>query len=406
MINSTKNKKELHAWLKKYFKKINEKLVEPPRLLGETSKYNAQQEEFEQLAQMLISRMFKAMLHPKEIKFSLVVNEISNAWAIWPADFYAVLVTTALAKNIQETCGQVETLMRQGERLPTGEPNLMRDLWSGMPYENRDYESFGGLLAHIAYAFVVHHELAHIGLGHEAILGGILSSNANSIIEEEVLALDESRMCAPAAQNADGSPSLSGQALEADADLNALAYTIEFMQLQQRKFLEKEVCFDDSQGIVWKDILTNKNKRWFAITAGVAVGLFCLINNFESEKIDALDARSHPPISARVMVMLHAIKIRYLNENPGAPFNLPDTLLFVVTLFGNLHMAKTRKAISIDELIEKFLIKEAVEKFEEIGMHYEKLSTEMKLLDNKRRHLVRFEEYLCWQWYNGKAAGI
>ena len=213
----------IQDWLKANYKRVNELWDKPPRLLGKTGIYSAEQHEFFRLGELLVARLEKVIARDnpraeKPIQFAIVNSPELGAWAFWASRCYGILITQGLIKNMQSVCGQADRLMAGAMATPQGEDNFLRGLWSEMPGGNSDFSSFGSLLAQIAFDFIVHHELAHAGLGHEWVMatarasGDILTSSD----EERIWVLNE--FSAIASASGDRSSSSWSQALEADAD--------------------------------------------------------------------------------------------------------------------------------------------------------------------------------------------
>jgi len=76
--------------------------------------------------------------------------------------------------------------MRVAMESPPDDNNFVRQLWAEMPNANRDFQSYGEVLAQIAFDFIVHHELAHAGLGHEWVMAtASVSEELQRLADEE-----------------------------------------------------------------------------------------------------------------------------------------------------------------------------------------------------------------------------
>jgi hypothetical protein len=150
---------------------------------------------------MLVTRLQQTMKDKKDMQFAIIKDSQPGAWAIYAPLCYGIVITTGLILKMQAVCGCVIWLMHQSRAQPEGADNFVSELWRGMPHGNEDCESFGGLLAHIAFAFVIHHELAHAGLGHDAIDGEakeIRSAPAYKADQTKVQVIHESSIAAKA----------------------------------------------------------------------------------------------------------------------------------------------------------------------------------------------------------------
>ena len=267
-----------------------------------------------------------------------------------------------------------------------------------MPDANRDFQSYGEVLAQIAFDFIVHHELAHAGLGHEWVMATASASEELQHLsdEERTWSIDEVSLAAmPSVGSRSGA---WRQALEADADLNGLRYTIEYLEMQAKIFAAKGKLGEDHRDIVWETVLTNPKLRWFAVLAGSSIGLAAILSKPRKELGD-LASSTHPPLPARMLMVLHAgVQLQKL-AMPASPINASEVLLLVSGLFGFLHFARDGKIKSLDALLNEFNLPEAVQRYEEIGQHFASLAQEMSALAATRDHLRRFPEFLRWEWY-------
>jgi len=299
-----------------------------------------------------------------------------------------------LVENMQAVCGQVEALMTQVMAMPPAEPNFLRDVWAGMPDGNTDFSSYGSLLAQIAFDFIVHHELAHGGLGHEAVIKNASAFEDTPHLDDEAQpeGLDDDADRAAAA-SAEGGDKSWNQPLEADADLNGLRYTIQYVEHQAKRL--QSVQPEDSMGAVWKHLLADDARRWFALMVGVSIGLGCLIAE-PRRSLGALSNHSHPPLPARMLVLLHAA--RQL-QPPGLKAGIPDVLLLVTALFAMLRTARGSQTETANSALRAFNVQEGIARFEEIGQHFELLASQMRRLAPRRDLARRFPDFLRWEWY-------
>lgn len=394
----------LHEWLRVNYKKVNEHWTHPPRLLGETSVLAAQQQQFLMLGQEIVSCMEKCIADnnpniAKPIEFAIIRSNVLGAWAFWASKCYGIVVTQGLIENIQAVCGQVDRLMRGAMESPPDDNNFIRQLWAEMPDSNRDFQSYGEVLAQIAFDFIVHHELAHAGLGHEWVMATASASAELQCLsdEERTWSIDEVSFAAmPSGGSKFGA---WRQALEADADLNGLRYTIDYLEMQAKIFVAKGKLGDDHRDIVWETVLTNSKLRWFAVLAGASIGLAALLSTPRKELGD-LALSTHPPLPARILMVLHAGAQLQKLAMPTDPIITSEVLLLVSGLFGFLHFAHEGKIKSLDVLLNDFNLLEAVERYEEIGQHFSSLAQEMNALAATRDHLRRFPDFLRWEWYS------
>lgn len=397
----------LHEWLSINYDKLNKYWKDSPGLLGENGVLAAQQHQFLLLGRRMVSRMEKCIKEnnpnfAKPIEFAIIRSNALGAWALWASKCYGIVVTQGLIENIQAVCGQVDRLMRVAMESPPNDNNFVRQLWADMPNTNHDFESYGEVLAQIAFDFIVHHELAHAGLGHEWVMSTASASEELQRLsdEERTWSIDEVSI---AAIPSDGSRVAAWrQALEADADLNGLRYTIEYLEMQAKIFVAKGKLGHDHRDIVWETVLTNPKLRWFAVLAGSLIGLGALLSTPRKELGD-LASSTHPPLPARMLMVLHAGVQLQKMAMPANPIIASQVLLLVSGLFGFLHSARDGKIKSLDALLNEFNLPEAVNRYEEIGQHFVCLAQEMGALAATRDHLRRFPDFLRWEWYGAPA---
>jgi len=393
----------LHEWLKANYKQLNKNWTDPVRLVGETGVLAAEQQQFLQLGQRMASRMEKCISennpkYAKSIEFAIIRSNELGAWAFWAYKCYGIVVTQGLIENIQAVCGQVNRLLAVAMQSPPDDNNFVRQLWAEMPEANRDFQSYGEVLAQIAFDFIVHHELAHAGLGHEWVMATASASEELQRLsdDERTWSIDEVSLAA--APSDGGGPKAWQQALEADADLNGLRYTIEYLEMQAKMFATRGKLGNDHRDIVWETVLTNPKLRWFAVLAGSSIGLAALLSKPRKELGD-LAASTHPPLPARMLMVLHAGVQLQKQAMPANPVIPSEVLLLVSGLFGFLHSARDSKTKSLDAMLNEFNLPEAVHRYEEIGQHFASLAQEMSRLAKTRDHLRRFPDFLRWEWY-------
>ncbi|WP_155635263.1 hypothetical protein [Burkholderia cepacia] len=407
----------MDKWLSENFSKIWHNSSIAPRILGRRATTLAEQEEFHQLGEILVKRMFLAMEHAKPIEFHLLDRAESGAWVIWPAQCYGVLLTRGLVQNIQVVCGQAERLL--GSALRDGQArNFLSDLWGKLPNDKDHRTAFGGLLAQVAFAFVVHHELAHAGLGHEGAVKAAYTRSAAKLDDHALFdGLDILDEWAAAAAEHDLSPErrIRSQALEADADVNGLIYTRQFMLDQAREFQGRTVACDDSMGVVWKALLNSGANRGLVVCIGVTIGLLSLLPDFALKELGNLDVSTHPPIPARILTLLH-IDRQLDTENSGRD-NMTNAILIAAALIdmvismerlnaeGSGALAASNlptenaPASSLDRALERISIPESVSRFDDIGAHMKALALEMKSLERTTSQYCRFPHWMRFAWY-------
>lgn len=398
----------LKHWLENNHFKIWRTSSKTPRILGRRATSIAEQEEFKQLGEILVAEMAAAMKPQKPVLFHLLDRDEASAWVVWPARCYAVLLTRGLVENIQATCGQAARLLDSAlkKSLPG---NFLADLWGPLPRKEDHRTAFGELIAHIAFSFVVYHELAHAGIGHEGANNVPSAQGVHSAEDQPLLDsaefLDE---CAAATADGNLSPGLwiKSQALEVDADINGLRYTRKGMEKQARRFERVEVSSAD---VVWKALLTSSENRNFVVCIGVTIGLLSLLPDFELEKLGKLDAATHPPIPARLLAVLHAS--RHFDDHGADEQNMVRAVLIGASLIDMIVSARIAIANGgasdeteapdsiLDRALERISLPEMLSLFDEIGGHMQALAAERARLERTISDYRRFPDWLCYAWY-------
>jgi hypothetical protein len=385
---------DLAKWLKAHYRRLNWPKAE--RLLGTRATLGAKQEEYAKLGGVLVSRLQDLMRPPKAINFGILNVSRPNAWAIYAARFYGILVTKGLIENIQRVCGQAGAMMRGADVLED-QGNFLRNLWLGFQVRKEDYENFGGLLAHIAFAFIIHHELAHAGLGHEGVASNPKSASDGASSDSEIDTQYVDEALNSIAHDSAG-VSWSSQALEVDADINGLGYTVDWIQSQANSLKALNVDPAKRMDAVWHHFLTDADRRWFVMLTGVSIGLYCLVNDLDLVPLGDMTQATHPPLPARVLAMLHAGSMLHKIETECA-FNAQSDVLLVVTgLIGMLQVTQGDSR-SLDDWFSALAVDEGVARYDDIGAHYRRLANEMAEIHQQRLLYMRFPDGLCWKWF-------
>lgn len=412
-------KSKLLSYIEKHYKTLWPNETEPPRFIGEKALEVAQQREFLALGKLLCKRaeaFYQADRH-HALEFALLGWSHSGAWIVWTSGFDGVLMTKALIQNIQEICAQFEGLFLRAEEFP--ESQKMFSWWADLPRTREYFQCFGSLLANIAVTFIICHELAHAGLGHDRIrrVRSLNASGSESGSVSDKL-FDFISECG-AAENSrclDSERLRTSQALEADADINGLKLTRHFVKLDHQIFvktaeIERSDAFDEA----WNSILQNESVREFAIATGVAIGVLALSTNLETPELELLENATHPPLVARLLVIL------LVNEKCNGGVDVRgEAILIATALIASLLIYREHNEAQksyeredtqnveedesvrnrIDEVLQRYSVQSALERYDEIGEHFKQLGEEIKrhrvtaMLNQrlKDEHLYRWED--------------
>lgn len=391
-----------------------------PRFSDEATIRTSKQEQFELLGRMLVERMHSRLATPKPFRYCTLDDDSRNAFAVVPADCSAVLVSTGLVRRVQEVAGQATRQMEQWLCLPPVDAPSIHETWGDLPRDAGCFEAFAGLLAHVAFVFVVHHELAHLVLGHEArwnrgrtcssASGAAADAGADTYFSEA-----EFLLVGGAAASADDDVSVDGnQALELDADVHALIYTDTYLKELRDKLAARagqpEADILDS---VWAAVLGSAVARQFAVAAGAVLGLLALVPESGVKELGPLGLPSHPHISLRVLAALK-VHADLSVDSKKAQVASTEALLFVLALFGSLQMAqaavaslKVGRPVTADtlpvpassDLYGRFRLDEALARFDQVQPHVATLAAHMRACLPSLTLMARAADTDRHRWY-------
>lgn len=354
------------------------------------------------------------------IEFYILDLDSDGAWVVWPAECYGVFITRGLLWKIQKIGWHGMEAMRDGKHIPV-KMNFFRELWGDLPDDDEYYIQFGTLIARIAFAFVIHHELAHAGLGHEGARFMSARGSGMSGLEMPLIAdadyLDE---FASVIDNLKAS--LRSQALETDADVHGFFYTRQLINDESELLRQRDIAPDSVWPYVCKALLRDAHCRQFMIFTGVAVGLLALLPNLEAERFGETVPTSHPPAPSRLLLMFHVVGsiTRYGErfwENRSAAMSCAIVLISLflraeghITMStqpgsGHATDAVDATATAHEAASSKWqkwrhlAIVDAMFCELEVGQYWEELVAEMRTISPGLRKFARFPEYIRYGWY-------
>lgn len=412
----------LHDWVQKNYKRVWRKEALAPRFMGKNALANAQQTHFYEFGKMLVSRLGDTFPEGKKfpIEFNILDIEYEGAWVAWPAQCYGIFITKALVWKIQKICFHAPNAMQEGKEVQV-ELNFFRQLWDNLPDDEEHYHHFGTLIAHIAFSFIVHHELAHAGLGHEGIRISRGLSPVSSQSEENTGAefdyLDELAVASNFSVQA--KDFAKSQALETDADVHGMFYTRRLLIDETKMLQEVKSINDDIQAVVWKTLLRDTKNLQLMLFIGVAVGLLSLLPDLEAEKFGGTNPTTHPPTPSRLLLMFHAI--RCINvDDPHFAENQSAAISAAIILFdaffqenGNVKCADMQGFRNHEpskdeggaahkpnwESLSHISIVDTLRRQKEVGSYWEELVSEIRSLSSSLDYYARFPDFMRYKWY-------
>lgn len=403
-ISSTKDG-YLHNWIANNFRLIWPRLAVPPRFMGRNALNAALQHEAFQYGQALVARLVEAIPTSKQKEFEFQVLDLDqvNAWAVWAPACYGIFVTRGLVTKMQRICSYAPEFMRHGRHTPV-RMNFLRDMWDGLPDDSAHYDAFATVLLHIALAFIVHHELAHAGLGHEGKVTSMNDGDPNADFIDEATMADAGRTL-PSANR------LRSQVLETDADVHALFYT-------RRLVLDEVEQFRTAENLpvgpaVFIHLLRNKRFQQMTVFMGVALGALMLTSGLEDERFGTTVSTAHPPMPSRLLLMFHAASSlsghdevfaecrsaaittaialisKYLKEAFGVDPHKPDEKVDQTEGHRRSKWEALRHVSVVDALF----------RIEEVSEYWETLVAKVREMKPALNQDARFPEMLRYEWY-------
>lgn len=118
------------------------------------------------LGQFLCNRLARSEHFEKHpVLFELLAWDTSNAFAVWPSKCDGVLVTSGLLTRLGNTSSEAPNVLKQ--LLRTDPSGFFAHSWTAAGRTEAQVPAIAGIVERIGLAFLVHHEIAHVGLGHE-----------------------------------------------------------------------------------------------------------------------------------------------------------------------------------------------------------------------------------------------
>lgn len=415
----------LYKWMQKNYRRIWPQRTAAPRFMGKNALRASGLGSFDEFGKALIERLAETIDGEPKASFEFYILDISSigAWVVWPAECYGIFITRGLVRKIQEIGWHGMDAIRKGRDIPV-KMNFFREVWDDLPDEDEYYLEFGVLIARIAFAFIIHHELAHAGLGHE---GARFLSAGNTESEVPIIAslMDENYWdeFSNAANAANAShQSLRAQVLETDADVHGMLYTRRLINDEAEILQRGSITHEHVSSYVRKTLLRNSDCRQFMIFAGVAVGMFALVSNLEVERIGDTGPNSHPPAPSRLLLMFHVVGS--ITTYKGRFWELRSAAISCAIILISLYLHEQSLSTEAPEIRDRdsigpvnspvlprdenaskwesmrhFAIIDALFRQDEVGDYWEELVYEMRVISSNLRKYALFAEYMRYSWF-------
>lgn len=365
--------------------------------------------EFYGLARLLCRSWSKRLIRGNEVVAVETHCHSANGWAISVPEIssgmHLVVATRGLIDRLSMLGGQEMLNLRAWFNTPEAQP-LLNLIWSGLPKTERSAEAFAELLVHASFVFLLHHELAHISLGHlqlSDVLRGAPIRGARSIDESFALR-------SLGVRSYERSQAMYAQCLEADADVHAFQWTCVYLP----EFFNAVTSWSDPcSREVWDVFCNQAERRSFLIV--FAAFLFFAAVGLQSLLIGDLSAESHPPAITRLMFLLNLENARAMEGNVRGGMQTLALLHGVTLLARKAQSEALLKSIedgtkngdlqlTSQELYSKVVreagIEDSLEIWQDIKEHYQQLRSKRKNLDSRlaRARLFRWPGDEC-VWY-------
>lgn len=244
------------------------------RFAGNRALHLAGQDEFEQLAHTLAERFQNRQDNQRPMRLAVLTAQEPNAFATAPSQCDGVLLTKGAFDRIQALARSsaygLHALLvaQQKPDFP-----LVR-AWGALPMDQEMLGALGSVVAHVMTAVLVHHEIAHLVLGHEWKWRN---------------GLDQ------AAGEAD-----PNQCLELDADLHAVHFTERYLADRVAQVPHDS----DPLNTAWHHFLGDAGSRGLVVLLGAYLFLLAVTPHGGVPAMIELRTGSHPHLVVRQLLAL------------------------------------------------------------------------------------------------------
>lgn len=332
------------------------------RFAGNRALHVAGQAEFEQLARYLCER-FAARSNPERpMRLGVLTAQEPNAFATAPVQCDAVLLTLGAFDRIQKLAhssalGMQALLEHESLDFP-----LLR-IWASLTVSEETLSAFGSVVAHGTIAVLVHHEIAHLVLGHEW--------HWRYTLDRDVEEADPN------------------QCLELDADLHALNFT-------EHYFAERlaQVPQDgDPLNAAWHHFLDDAGSRSLVVL--LCAFLFLLAVDFHDRAPEMAPPRtdSHPHVAVRQLLAL-LVQQRWRQV---ATRDAMDLVYFVAAT--NAGTSNTVSASTTEQLSHEHGLQVLSSDPDVFKDHIEALGKQLARYETRLKQLMRLPAEQRIRWF-------
>ncbi len=327
--------------------------------------------DFRKLATRLCRKWSKSFVGQIRIEAVLTDSSSANAWAIpvkeAPNGVYLVVFTRGIVDALSQLGGQ-EDLNLRAWLASDDLPDTLKSFWGALPTCDRARQVFAAVVVHIAFVMLIHHELAHIGLGHLPII----KAGPGSVRRHE---------------------NLYRQCYELDADIHAMAWTSAYL------VSAFEECAQGSDALtkqIWSAFCHDLSNRRFLIALATVVFYAALgLRPFTPQQLDITD---HPPTITRLLLLIHLENILAQKRGEPSGLQIPAIQHGMALLAQREFSLAAEKSMeegtvnaigqmSGPEMYSKIMsdsgLEGALDNWEQIGVHLEILARKRRVIEDR-----------------------
>jgi hypothetical protein len=322
-------------------------------------------------------RMFP---HSERILAAETDSTKTNAWAVRVTDASPVTFLVLVSRALFDEFHRFNKWLRNSTaaRLKGAHPDdPFLVLWGDLPRTEVLSGCYSAAVTHIAVTLVMHHELAHVSLGHLSM------EPENAIDEQDVLGV---------AASSGHQPNDVSQALEVDADIHAFQWT---QTLLARVTPESYNHLDKDQRLIWERLRSDFGFLRHATLLSAFIFLSSL--GLRAFSPTQLRAGTHPPGIVRAMLLLHAEAVQAEARGHGwdPQVSVVQDMLLVLAqkaelddelsraLCGNTKGKVRLTSVQIlDKLMKDFGFKDSLKNWDGIRLRFKDLAGVRRQLES------------------------
>jgi len=310
------------------------------KILGDSDEMRLEIDQFSLLGEQLTDRMLRRNINKHPFAFYTLDDVRRNAFAVVPARCSVVLLTTGVIERLRAIGGQVPTNVAAIFHTQSGQGSRLAKMWGQTPQTEEYFKAFAGLLTHAALSFLIHHELAHLVLGHEVQWRKqMVAGKAASDEDSGSLCFGEEQYLSGTGAQEEGRND-GNQALELDADIHALFYTRDHLnEMRAGLALARLRGPLEPFDALFHSILEQELGMRYVLAAASAIALLSLVRGDKEDRPPSLGSPSHPQVSVRILAAIraHFAMAPELAEDSVADVST-EVLAFVLALIGTLRL--------------------------------------------------------------------